>query len=562
MAYIGKSPQNGVRNRFVYAATQGQTAFTGADADSKTLAISDALYTDVYQNGVKLKLTTDWTATTTTVTLVNAASVDDVIEIVSFDVFSVSDTVPASTGGTFNGGITATAATITTATNEEDALLVEQSDGTDVGALRINNGRFVLSGRNSSTPVQIQTHDGNEDIEVDPDGFIKMETAGAERLRIDASGNVGIGTTSPESYYAKDLVLNALDEGGITIAGNGANQQQYLMFADGTSGAERFRGYIGYDHNLDMMQIVSGDSTKFLVNDTAEAMRINSSGNVGIGTTSPGHKLSLQTNAYVHLGYNGTSADTEVGRISSNSYAVNNDAYSLAEINFTTSSANGYTGDILFRTNSVNSTNTRATERMRITSAGKMGFGTSTQILNGGGALASFTFGGAQGVFISTVSQSGGECMGFVHQGSSVVGTIAITSSATSYNTSSDYRLKENVNYTWDATTRLKQLKPAQFNWIADDTNTLVDGFLAHEVSSVVPQAITKTKDAMTAEVLYEEGDELPDGKNIGDVKQKSVPDYQGIDQSKLVPLLVKALQEQQTVIESLTTRITALESA
>ena len=108
MAYIGTSPQNGVRNRFVYAATQGQTAFTGADADSKTLVVSDQLYTDVYQNGVKLKLTTDWTASSTTVTLVNAASADDVIEIVSFDVFSVSDTVPASTGGAFNGAISAT----------------------------------------------------------------------------------------------------------------------------------------------------------------------------------------------------------------------------------------------------------------------------------------------------------------------------------------------------------------------------------------------------------------------------------------------------------------------
>ena len=106
MAYIGTSPQNGVRNRFVYAATQGQTAFTGADSDGKTLAISDQLYTDVYQNGVKLKLTTDWTASSTTVTLVNAASVSDVIEILSFDVFSVSDTVPASTGGAFAGGVT------------------------------------------------------------------------------------------------------------------------------------------------------------------------------------------------------------------------------------------------------------------------------------------------------------------------------------------------------------------------------------------------------------------------------------------------------------------------
>ena len=111
MAYIGTSPQNGVRNRFVYASTQGQTAFTGADADNKTLVVSDQLYTDVYQNGVKLKLTTDWTASSTTVTLVNAASADDVIEIVSFDVFSVSDTVPASTGGAFAGAISATSFT-------------------------------------------------------------------------------------------------------------------------------------------------------------------------------------------------------------------------------------------------------------------------------------------------------------------------------------------------------------------------------------------------------------------------------------------------------------------
>ena len=124
------------------------------------------------------------------------------------------------------------------------------------------------------------------------------------------------------------------------------------------------------------------------------------------------------------------------------------------------------------------------------------------------------------------------------------VGGIKTNGSSTAYNTSSDYRLKENVDYTWDATTRLKQLKPARFNFIADDTNTLVDGFLAHEVSSIVPEAISGAKDAMTAQVLYTEGDELPDGKSVGDVKEASVPDYQGIDQSKLVPLLVKTIQE------------------
>jgi len=134
------------------------------------------------------------------------------------------------------------------------------------------------------------------------------------------------------------------------------------------------------------------------------------------------------------------------------------------------------------------------------------------------------------------------------------VGYIQANTSSTTYSTSSDHRLKENVNYDFDATTRLKQLKPVTFNWIADETNTSVDGFIAHEVSSIVPEAIVGEKDAMTTEVLYVKGDELPEGKSIGDVKEASVIDPQGIDQSKLVPLLVKTIQE-------LEARITALEA-
>jgi len=117
--------------------------------------------------------------------------------------------------------------------------------------------------------------------------------------------------------------------------------------------------------------------------------------------------------------------------------------------------------------------------------------------------------------------------------GENIVGSINTNTTATTYNTSSDYRLKENIDYGFDATTRLKQLKPARFNFIYDDTNTLVDGFIAHEVSSIVPEAITGEKDAVN-----EDGDIQP----------------QGIDQSKLVPLLVKTIQE-------LEARITALEA-
>jgi len=115
-----------------------------------------------------------------------------------------------------------------------------------------------------------------------------------------------------------------------------------------------------------------------------------------------------------------------------------------------------------------------------------------------------------------------------------LVGSITVADSATAFNTSSDYRLKENVSYAWDATTRLKQLKPARFNFISDSSNTLLDGFLAHEVSDTVPNAVSGTKDAE----IQENGD-----------------GYQSIDHSKLVPLLVKTIQE-------LEARITTLEGA
>ena len=101
MPYIGKSPEFGVRNRFVYQATAGQTSFSGSDADSKTLTYTDSLYMDVYQNGVLLKPGTDYTATTgTTVVLVTGASLNDVVEMVVYDAFSVADSYTKSQADT------------------------------------------------------------------------------------------------------------------------------------------------------------------------------------------------------------------------------------------------------------------------------------------------------------------------------------------------------------------------------------------------------------------------------------------------------------------------------
>ena len=106
MAYIGTSPSNGVRRRFVYEATASQTSFSGNDESGVTLTYVDSLYLDVYQNGVKLKAGDDYTATTgTTVVLAVGASADDVVEMVAFDVFSVNDSVSAKDGGNFGGDI-------------------------------------------------------------------------------------------------------------------------------------------------------------------------------------------------------------------------------------------------------------------------------------------------------------------------------------------------------------------------------------------------------------------------------------------------------------------------
>ena len=138
----------------------------------------------------------------------------------------------------------------------------------------------------------------------------------------------------------------------------------------------------------------------------------------------------------------------------------------------------------------------------------------------------------AANIYLSkSASPSDNRHLSFYRNGSQV-GNVTTTASATAYNTTSDYRLKENVVELTGATDRLKQLNPSRFNFIAE-ADTTVDGFLAHEVQAVVPEAITGTKDAVDA-----------DGN----------PEYQGIDQSKLVPLLVATIQE-------LEARITALET-
>ena len=172
-------------------------------------------------------------------------------------------------------------------------------------------------------------------------------------------------------------------------------------------------------------------------------------------------------------------------------------------------------------------------ERARFGTGGELFINATSAI--GPGMVAVKSTSSTTGAFGCHNSNSGGSLMRFANAANNaVIGTISNNGdTAVAYNTTSDYRLKENINYTWEATNRLKQLKPAQFNFISDESNTTIDGFIAHEVSSVVPAAVTGEKDGVN-----EQGD----------------PEYQGLDHSKLVPLLVKTIQE-------LEARIAALES-
>jgi hypothetical protein len=150
------------------------------------------------------------------------------------------------------------------------------------------------------------------------------------------------------------------------------------------------------------------------------------------------------------------------------------------------------------------------------------GTGRISAAKNGSNALALYRQG-----------SDGGATVQF-HYNTTPVGSISVTASATAFNTSSDYRLKENVVPMSGSIERINQLNPSQFNFISDPDKVVVDGFLAHEAQAVVPESVIGTKDG---------------------------EDMQGIDQSKLVPLLVGALQEAVAKIEALETRVALLET-
>jgi len=233
MAYIGKEPGSGLRGRFVYTATAGQTSFTGSDSLGRTLTYTDSEYTDVFLNGVKLDKT-DYTATSgTSIVLDSGASANDTLEILAFDTF-----------GLFSG---------------------EFAQDVSVGGDLTISDKIIHSG-DTNTTIRFADAD-----------TVTVETGGSERMRITSGGNIQIGSTNSGVAGSIDVSIGSTSSsGGITLF-SPTNGTHSIGFADGTSGTDRYRGYIEYQHTNDAMAFAT---------QSTERCRIDNIGNLLIGKTS------------------------------------------------------------------------------------------------------------------------------------------------------------------------------------------------------------------------------------------------------------------------------------
>jgi hypothetical protein len=472
----------------------------------------------------------------------------------------------------------------------------------------------ILFGDSASNDRGRVMYDHNNDS-------MRLHTAGSERLRITSAGSVGIGTASPaynldvfnSASSGAPLLAQFKSAGGDTqlYVDNSTITTQLTADASNTAGivgtktnhpfvfrtnnAERVR--IDTSGNLLVGKTASGvantgaelQSSGFtsITRDGGPPLQLNrktsngdiavfkkdgstvgligtlggrmyaGSGDVGVffdstnnaitpystdadDTVDNAIDLGLSNRRYKDLRLSGRVYATHVELGASGSF-IN---FENANTSIRGSATNGYLRFL-----------TSGSERMRLNASGNMLLGTSSPYSQGERLAVSYPYLSGTGIVIDS-GAGGGAAMRF-RTNSTLVGSIVTTTSSTAFNTSSDYRLKKNVTADWDATTRLKQLNPVRFNFIADE-DTTVDGFLAHEVQDVVPEAISGTKDGMrdeeyevTPAVLDDDGNEVTPAV----MGTRSVPDYQGIDQSKLVPLLVKTIQE-------LEARIAALENA
>jgi len=448
MAYIGKSPSTGVRNRFIYTATAGQTTFSGTDDYNRTLSYTDAEFTDVFLNGVKLDKS-DYTATSgTSIVLDSGATVGDTLEVLGFDTFSVFS-------GDFSQDVT-------------------------IG------GAATVSGDLTITDKIVHAGDTNTTIRFPAADTVTIETAGSERMRVLSDGKVGIGTTTAEATL--DVMGNSDSVAALKL--NGGNDNHGFHFLTRAT-----------EGDLAINREVGGTQT--------EAMRIQrSDGAVGIAGTPSNATLDVHGRGRF---LQNAAATTGAVIIRESSGGVG------GHIQFVTNDNSGQRGFIASNSSSALLFGTAGNEAMRIDASPQVLMGKTVANLTTAGSLqaANATSDGSPAYFYMIKTFDGTRNAWLNYHNGAYVGGINMTNTSTSFPTLSDERLKKNIVDAPSAGDKIDAMQVRSFNWKADDSFQEY-GLIAQEL-----------------EAIYD----LP-------VEQHDAEDTLTVDYSKLVPVLLKEIQD------------------
>jgi hypothetical protein len=407
------------------------------------------------------------------------------------------------------------------------------------------NGAITLQA-SSTFPVTgmfLRSADSQLKIIAGSSGIAFAAASGASTYAtIDSAGNLGLGTAPSAwsatykaiqigqfNYFAISAQTAGACEGNLTWNAYSTGNETFA-YKNTSDLATRFRQSGQFSWHL------AGSGTAGNPISFTQAMTLDSSGRLVIGATTAGAKLDVVTDVagahnlrvYNSAGSAGSYSQLQLQTDTANFYIFKqgNSSTGLGGAG----SVNLYNQDaapMVFYTN--------ATERARIESGGGVKIGNNPTVIRSSLFAVGGTFGGGTAAEINNTDSSSGWIPLAFHTAGTLVGYISSTTTTTSYNTTSDYRLKNTIAPMTGALAKVTQLKPVTYKWNLDGSDG--QGFIAHELAEIAPECVTGAKDS---------------------VDDSGKPIYQGIDTSFLVATLTAAIQEQQAIIESLKARLDA----